>query len=191
MHKDCSTNHLLLGPDPIVHLQNSINGNELPLDLFNPSLRARPGGDTSGENVIVENDHIIDEIQKEDPDEHLKFLETGGKPKQAISLIAKKDIQKLEIIIQNEIKPSTFINIKSFNEIFKIILPQLFLDNESGKFSKVYLKLESVVGKFGKLESSLLESQKSECFRLRVVHTQAILFLQSLSERDGSDIQRI
>ena len=137
LHKDCSTNHLLLGPDPIVHLQNSINGNELPLDLFNPSLRARPGGDTSGENVIVENDQIIDEIQKEDPDEHLKFLETGGKPKQAISLIAKKDIQKLEIIIQNEIKPSTFINIKSFNEIFKIILPQLFLDNESGKKSKV------------------------------------------------------
>ena len=76
LHKDCSTNHLLLGPDPIVHLQNSINGNELPLDLFNPSLRARPGGDTSGENVIVENDQIIDEIQKEDPDEHLKFL--GG-----------------------------------------------------------------------------------------------------------------
>ena len=135
LHTDCSTNHLLLGPDPIVHLQNSINGNELPLDLFNPSLRAKLG--TSGENVIVENDHIIDEIQKEDPDEHLKFLETGGKPKQAISLIAKKDIQKLEIIIQNEIKPSTFINIKSFNEIFKIILPQLFLDNESGKKSKV------------------------------------------------------
>ena len=136
LHADCSTNHLLLGPDPIVHLQNSINGNELPLDLFNPSLRPRP--DTSGQNnVIVENDHIIDEIQKEDPDEHLKFLETGGKPKQAISLIAKKDIQKLEIIIQNEIKPSTFINIKSFNEIFKIILPQLFLDNESGKESTV------------------------------------------------------